>query len=81
VVATPNVEYAAAVATGTSAVTASCLANLAVRASAAESIMPATGKGATSAGRVDDTGSNTSALGAKGHVILLQGLAAAMHRR
>jgi hypothetical protein len=39
--------------------------------------MLATGKAATPAGRVHDTGSDTSAIGAKGHAILLQGLAAA----
>jgi hypothetical protein len=77
VVVPPNMEYAAAVATDTSAATASGLANLAVWASAAVGMMSATGKVATPAGRVDDTGSNTSAIWAKGNSILLQGLAAA----
>jgi hypothetical protein len=40
-------------------------------------MMLAAGKAAMPAGRVDDTGYNTSAVGAKGHAILLQGLAAA----
>jgi hypothetical protein len=39
-------------------------------------MMSATEKVATPAGRVDDTGSDTSAIGAKGNLILLQGLAA-----
>ena len=39
--------------------------------------MLATEKVATPAGRVDDTGYDTSAIGAKGNLILLQGLAAA----
>jgi hypothetical protein len=76
-IVTPNVEYAAAVATDTSAATASGLANLAVRASVAVGMMSATGKVAMPAGRLDDTGSDTSAVGAKGHAILLQGLVAA----
>jgi hypothetical protein len=33
-------------------------------------MMSATEKAATPAGRVDDTGSDTSAIGAKGHAIL-----------
>jgi hypothetical protein len=76
-VVTPNMEYAAAVATHTSVATDSGLANLAVTTSAAVGMMSATGKAATPAGRVDDTGSDTSAIGAKGHVILLQRLVAA----
>jgi hypothetical protein len=47
-------------------------------ASATVGMMSATGKAATPAGRVDDTGCSTSAIGAKGHAILLQGLAAAI---
>jgi hypothetical protein len=39
-------------------------------------MMLATGEAATPAGRVDDTGSDTSAIWAKGHAILLRGLAA-----
>ena len=76
-VVTPNVEYAAAVATDTSAATDYGLANLAVMSSAAVGMMLATGKVATSAGRVDDTGSDTSIFGAKRNLILLQGLVAA----
>jgi hypothetical protein len=76
-VVTPNVEYAAAGGTDISAATASCQANLAVGASTALGMMSATEKVAMPAGRVDDTGSNTSAIGAKGNLILLQGLAAA----
>jgi hypothetical protein len=75
-IVTPNVEYAAAVETDTSAATASDLANLAVRASATVGMMLAAGKEAMPAWRVDDTGLDTSAVGAKGHAILLQGLAA-----
>ncbi len=73
----PNMVYAATVATETSAATASGLANLAVRASADVGMMSAAGMAATPARRVDDTGSNTSAVRAKGHTILLRGLAAA----
>ncbi len=61
----------------TSAANASGQANLAVGASTAVGMMLATEKVATPAGRVDDTGYNTSAIGAKGNLILLQGLAAA----
>jgi hypothetical protein len=71
------VEYAAAVVTEISAATASGLANLAVGASAAVGMMLAAGKAETLAARVDDTGSDTSAVGAKGQVSFLQGLAAA----
>ncbi len=70
-------EYAAAVMTEISAATDSGLANLAVVASAAVGMMSAAGKAATTAGRVDDTGTNTSAVGAKGQASFLQGLAAA----
>jgi hypothetical protein len=73
----PNVEYAAAVAMDTSAATASGLANLAVGASAPVGMMSATEKAKTPAGRVDDTSSDTSAIGAKGNLILLQGLGTA----
>ncbi len=71
VVVTPNVEYAAAGGTDTSAATASGQENLAVGASTAVGMMSATEKVAMPAGRVDDTGSNTSAIGAKGNSILL----------
>jgi hypothetical protein len=71
------VEYAAVVAADTSVATASDLANLAVGASTTVGMMLATEKAKTPAGRVDDTGSNTSTIGAKGNLILLQGLAAA----
>ncbi len=74
VVVTPNMEYAATVATDTLAATASGQENLAVTASTAAGMMMATGKAATPAGRVDDTGSDTSTIGAKGHAILLRGL-------
>ncbi len=73
----PNVEYAAAVATDTSAATASGLANLAVGASAAVGMMSENEKAKTPAGRVDDIGSNTSAIGAEGNLILPRGLAVA----
>ncbi len=77
VVVPPNMEYAAAVAMDTSAATASGLANLAFGASAAVGMMLANEKAKTPAGRVDDTGSNTSAIRAKGNSILPRGLAAA----
>ncbi len=70
-------EYAVAVATETSAATAFGLANLAVGTSAAVGMMLAAGKAATPAGRVDDTGADTSAVGAKGQASFLRGLAAA----
>ncbi len=74
----PNVEYAAAVETETSTATAFGLANLAVGASVAViGMMLAAGKAAMPAGRVDDTGSDTSAAGAKGQASFLQGLVAA----
>jgi hypothetical protein len=69
-------EYAAAVATETSAAAASVLANLAVGASAAVGMMLAAGKAAMPAGRIDDTGADTSAVGAKEQAGFLQGLAA-----
>jgi hypothetical protein len=61
----------------TSAATASGLENLAAGASAAVGMILVAGKAATLAGRVDDTGANTSAAGADGAVGFLQGLAAA----
>ncbi len=76
-VVTSNMEYAAAVATNTSAATDSDITNLAVTARAAVGMMLANGKAATPAGRVDDISSNTSAVRAMGHAILLQGLATA----
>jgi hypothetical protein len=71
------VEYAAAVATETSAATASDVANLAVGASAAEGMMSAAGKVAMLAGRVECTGASASTAGAEGAAGFLQGLAAA----
>ncbi len=50
---------------------------MAVGASTAVGMMSATEKVAMPAGRVDDTGYDTSAIGAKGNLILLRGLAAA----
>jgi hypothetical protein len=76
-VVTPNMEYAAAGGTDTSAATASDQANLAVGVSTAVGMMSATETVAMPAGRVDDTGSDTSAIVAKGNSILLQGLAVA----
>jgi hypothetical protein len=65
------------VAMDTSAATAFGLANLAVGARAAVGMMSATEKAKMPAGRVDDTSSDTSAIGTKGNLILLQELAAA----
>jgi hypothetical protein len=73
----PNVEYAAAVAMDTSATTAYGLANLAVGASATVGMMLANEKAKMPSGRVDDTGSDTSAIGAEGNLILPCRLAAA----
>jgi hypothetical protein len=73
----PNIEYAAILATKTSAAPASGLANLAVGTSAAVGMMSAAGKGAMPAGRVVDTGDNTSTVGTKGQASFLQELAAA----
>ncbi len=76
VVVTPNVEYAAAGGTDTSAATSSGQENLTVGAYTAVGMMLETEKVAMPAGRVDDTGSDTSAIGAKENSILLQGLVA-----
>ncbi len=76
-VAPPSVEYASAVATDTLAATVSGLAKSAVGARAAVGMMSvANEKAKTPSGRVDDTGSDTSAIKAKGNLILLRGLVA-----
>jgi hypothetical protein len=77
VVVPPYMEYADAVVMDTIAPTASGLVNLEVGVSAAVGMMSENEKAKTPAGRVDDTCSNTSAIRAKGILILLQGLAAA----
>ncbi len=61
----------------TSAATASGQANSAVGASTTVGMMSATEKETTPAGKVDNTSSDTSAIRAKGNLILLQVLAAA----
>ncbi len=76
-VVAPNMEYAVAEGMDISAANASGQANLAVGVSTAVGMISATENVATPAGRVDDTGSDTSAIRAKGNSILLQGLAAA----
>jgi hypothetical protein len=75
-VVTPNVEYAAAGGTDTSAANASGGANLAVGASIGVGMLSAE-KAAAPAERVDDTGSETSPSRAKENLILTRWLAAA----